>query len=973
MKHRFILMVVCLSCMTNLALAWQQDLYYQIDVQLDDKENMLHGEVRIKYINHSPDTLSYLMLHLYPNAYSTEASVYNQRQTYHGHTNFYFSEEKDRGYVDSLRFMVDNKRVFYTNYKGDKDVVFITLNDKLLPGDSLQLHTPFRIKIPKIFSRMGRDSLLYLMAQWYPKPAVYDEAGWHPIPYADIGEFYGEFAHFDVRITLPENYQVFSTGYEVDQTRNIGYDYSPHDFQGTVTSSELMKTVHLKQDSVHDFAWCASKYFTVVQDSVQLEDHLVQIRHFYAGENSIKNFDSSIQFSKNVLRFGSEKIGSYPYDKLDLLFANKASYGGMEYPCFATINVSGEEVDMVLYHEVMHNWFYGMLANNERKEPFMDETFTSHMDHILSDKYEDASQQKKIMKYLLNMPYYLYLGKSKYYEVDQHSFEYPESLYAVLIYNYGERMLNVLHESMGDQEFYAMIRKFYARYSFHHTSLQGFKDFIIEEYPQQKWFVEWLENSKQAVDFKLKSFNKRKQVLKLKNKSPLKLPARVELETSDTNFTFWLPPFEADTVLEIPEKYSKIDAVHVNPAMSFPEYRLANNSSRKFPKLALFASKEIYKHQRYVGFLPAINYNLYDGFMLGAAFHNISGNIKPLDYALVPLYGFRSQMPIGAAALHKNIPIWNRSFLKNIDLLFVANTYHEQVTNNTFSGKNLYRRYIHLSPQIKLQLDNHSMDDKRNKSINLAFHHISRDRWSARYRMSDSSIYLDKDGYHAKNYLIAGYSMENTRLYNPYGFEITTHLNPNFAKFLVSTRLKINYNYKLKGIHFRLFGGYMLHNDEVNGEELLQLTNDAASDYTYSQYMMARTANDGILSNQYFTREGGFRSPTPAYARPLGSSDEWMFTLNTVVDLPSRKIPIALYLDLGSFTKASERLNNSNRFIFNSGFSLYNKYFSLNLPLFYSTDYKDYYTYFLGGKWYNRMSFSIKLSIDDVFHLDRLL
>ncbi len=973
MKIKIGLFILLCTLSAGSVYAWQQDLKYDINVSLDDVQNILIGEITIDYTNNSPDTLSYLMVHLYPNAYKSESSVYNKQLVYNRKTNFYTSEKKDRGYIDSLMFSVDKKRVFYTNYKGDEDVVFITLNEKLLPGERLELHTPFRIKIPKIFSRMGRDSTLFLMAQWYPKPAVYDKDGWHPIPYADIGEFYGEFASFDVKITLPENYEVFSTGDEMSTSNKIGFDHKEYDYQGQVPSSTELKTIHLHQDSVHDFAWCASKYFTVVEDSITIKDKTIQIRHFYAGKNNIQNFDSSISISKQVLRYGSENIGAYPYDKLDLLFAGGANYGGMEYPCFATINVSGDRVDMVLFHEVLHNWFYGILANNERKEPFMDESFTSHLEKSLSADLSEPSKKVQKLNSLEDGLYYFYLGKSKYYKVDKNSMDYSELMYGVMVYNYGERMLKTLHESMGDEKFYELIRKYYAKYSFHHHSMQEFKEFLAEYYPEQKWFINWLENSEQPVDFKLLKYKKSDRSVTVRNKSANTLPTNLMVYTQDTVYKFWTPPFSGDTTITIPSQYTPITQIRVNGESDIPEYRFSNNNSKKGIKLNPAMPRELRDMQRSIAFLPSLGYNVHDGFELGLLFHNSSGNLKPLNYYINPMYGFQSKSLVGSASFFKSIPFWNSNTFKKMEILLSARSYNEHETDRTFNGDKMYRRYIRFSPEINLFLDNHSMDDYTTKYFHLSYSYIQKDEWDSRYRLSDSSLYLVKDGYSQNNYVIASYRMKNNRLYNPYSFDFTTHLNKNFVKFLASAKLKVNYNYKNKGIHFRVFGGYLINNDDINSNELLQLTNDAKSDYTYAHNFIARNRIDGIMPNQYFVREGGFSSATPAYARPLGSSEEWMFTLNTQVDLPSKKIPLSMYIDMGTFAEATDRLNDANRFIFNSGLRFSTSYFTWNLPLFYSSDYKDYYTFFLGDKWYNRMSFSVHIPMENIYNPENLL
>lgn len=134
---------------------------------------------------------------------------------------------------------------------------------------------------------MGHIYQTYQITQWYPKPAVYDEAGWHPMPYLNQGEFYSEYGTFDVSITLPENYTVGATGdlqtereikrlnllaeYNGVSSRNPDIDWSNIEkHYENSESSRVMKTLRYTQSRVHDFAWFADKSFRVLKGEVIL-------------------------------------------------------------------------------------------------------------------------------------------------------------------------------------------------------------------------------------------------------------------------------------------------------------------------------------------------------------------------------------------------------------------------------------------------------------------------------------------------------------------------------------------------------------------------------------------------------------------------------------------------------------------------------------------------------------------------------
>ncbi|HEX8357724.1 MAG TPA: M1 family peptidase, partial [Segetibacter sp.] len=244
---------------------WQQEVNFTINVSLNDKEHTLDAFEKIEYVNHSPDTLTFIWFHLWPNAYKTDRTAFSEQLVKSGRTDFYFSKPLQKGYINQLGFTVDGNIATIMPDSAHIDIIKVLLPKPLLPGAKIILTTPFKVKLPDIFSRSGHAGNDYQVTQWFPKPAVYDHKGWHPMPYLDQGEFYSEFGKFDVEITLPSAYTVAATG--VLQSAETLKELKEN---GKHTINGPLKTWHYKQDSIHDFAWFASKDFSVTHDTVVL-------------------------------------------------------------------------------------------------------------------------------------------------------------------------------------------------------------------------------------------------------------------------------------------------------------------------------------------------------------------------------------------------------------------------------------------------------------------------------------------------------------------------------------------------------------------------------------------------------------------------------------------------------------------------------------------------------------------------------
>ncbi|NJK97378.1 MAG: M1 family metallopeptidase [Bacteroidales bacterium] len=274
------------------------------------------------------------------------------------------------------------------------DILKLILNKPLRSGEKITITTPFRVKFPMGgISRMGHIGQSYQVTQWYPKPAVYDMKGWHPIPYLDQGEFYSEFGSFDVSITIPQNYVVAATGElqtpsEIDWLNQLAErDAKVDSFTSKVTKQEsdsTFKTIRYKEKNVHDFAWFADKYFRVLKGNVVLPasgDTVITWAFFPWSKGKL--WKKAPEYLHDAVYSYSRWLGDYPYKNCTALEGPLGAGGGMEYPGITIVSSGGSAIglDQVITHEVGHNWLYGILAFNERDFPYLDEGLNTYYEN----------------------------------------------------------------------------------------------------------------------------------------------------------------------------------------------------------------------------------------------------------------------------------------------------------------------------------------------------------------------------------------------------------------------------------------------------------------------------------------------------------------------------------------------------------------------------------------------------------------
>jgi Peptidase family M1 domain len=366
---------------------WQQHVGYTIDVNLNDKDNSLKGNLTLEYTNNAPTQLEFIWFHLWPNAYKNERTAFARQLHRDKEGKKRWKNMKDRGYIDSLNFMSDGQILKTEVHPEHIDVVKVFLAKPVGNGEKITITTPFCVKLPSYVSRMGQDNQSYIICQWYPKPAVYDRKGWHEMPYLDQGEFYSEYGNFKVNITLPSSYVVGATGVlqnqdEYNQYKQIGLANKTQVNKYSPSSVGASKTLTFFAENVHDFAWFADKNFIIEYDTLKLSSGKIIDVFSYHQPNGNALWEKSTDYIEDAVLHYSSWIGEYPYPVVAAVEGPKnLMSGGMEYPMITHItspDANEERLDAVITHEVGHNWFYSILGSNEREHAWMDEGINSY-------------------------------------------------------------------------------------------------------------------------------------------------------------------------------------------------------------------------------------------------------------------------------------------------------------------------------------------------------------------------------------------------------------------------------------------------------------------------------------------------------------------------------------------------------------------------------------------------------------------
>ncbi len=454
---------------------------YDIVATLDYENKRLFADEKVEYKNNAEQDLNELKFHLYPNAFREEAEktkCVNSTQFSRAYPNG-FSE----GGININAVAVNDKNVEYAVTGDEKNILSITLEDALRPNNIVCVDIKFDLIIPNCAHRFGYSENTLNLGNWYPIVCVFEGREFMTDGYCANGDpFYSDVSNYNVTLNYPSNLSLAHTGEKI----------------GESISKDVTSTI-IKACVVRDFACVFSEKFT--KESSNVGETL--INYFFYDDPEYKKH---LQVGIDAVNTFNQTFGLYPYAVLNIVKSNFFQ-GGMEYPQLVYISdkiENEEEYINVIVHEIAHQWWYGVVGNNECEYAWIDEGLAEYSTALFYDKnpvYGKTTSDvlnAALSSYLLFVDVY----KEVYDDFDSsmnrniHKFG-TESEYVYLTYVKGVLMFDSICELIGDKKMERSLSQLYTEFCFQNVKpvdvIQTFEK--VSHKKLGGYIMSWLDGS----------------------------------------------------------------------------------------------------------------------------------------------------------------------------------------------------------------------------------------------------------------------------------------------------------------------------------------------------------------------------------------------------------------------------------------------------------------------------------------------
>ncbi|PQJ69233.1 hypothetical protein BTO14_14520 [Polaribacter butkevichii] len=464
---------------------WQNSGNYVIEAEIIPGSWKIIGKQTILYTNNSPDSLSEIVIKMYPNHYKKGGVRANKIPLKNLTDGMVISNLMVNGEVVNLNMDASVSNLAHATKEKNKNSnisvsynsTFLTLefNQPIPPNSTTKFSMDWETEMPSIYvNKIGAyDGESAFMGYWYPQIAVYDDIdGWDKNEYTGAQECYTDFGDFNVKIKVPKGNYVFATGdllnpkdvfsseeysaYVLSKTSPENTNILNHKTTSKALNSEA--TWFFKAENVRDFGFGVTNNFNWVANATAVENKVVSSNIVYSHKDE-KNLRDLLNTQNKSIQYLSNKLPgvAYPYNSFTS-FIGVPEFDGMEFPMMANNGFSNREIsnNLMTFHELAHTYLPHWVGINEVKYSWMEEgwatflTFKFCQDFYRDTAFENYELNRAISSYnrsagkqwetpLFSPSNYMVVRNMHF----QQSYRKPAFMYLALEHLLGEKLFKI--------------------------------------------------------------------------------------------------------------------------------------------------------------------------------------------------------------------------------------------------------------------------------------------------------------------------------------------------------------------------------------------------------------------------------------------------------------------------------------------------------------------------------------------------
>ena len=641
-----------LAFFTGLQIALSQHTN-TLSVRLNGETKELNIQQEFIYVNSSKSTLEELYFNDWAHAYSNKNTGLAKRFAQEFKKSLHLAKDNERGRTTILSAVDDEYRGLRWERTAEKDLIKITLNQPLLPGEKVQLFMTYTVQLPPDkytpYGYNNRDE--YYLKDWYLSPAVFD-GKWNLYSNKNLEDLYTDITRTTVNFRYPGNL-FLTTNY-----RNLGTSNFPNGKQ-TQLESIKQKNCEIILSPFQKFKTHVTPYMTVVTDlqSPKYDD-----------------ISQGISIDK-VSKFIFDNLGKYPHAQLLVSqkdYNKSPLYGLNQLPSFIRPYEEQFQFEMKFLKTALNKFLTETLYLNPRKEQWLKDAIANY---LIIEYVETFYPDQKLLGKLSNIwgirgfniakmdfneqyPFLYMLTARK--NLDQALTTPNDSLIKFnqkIANKYKAGMgLSYLADYIGKDKIDTSIKTYFKHYSLNSAKVLDFESILKRSADIDiDWFFRDYLSTDKKIDFKIKKIIKTDDSLKvtLKNKEGTNVPISLfGIKKDSVVSKYWFTDIGSQKTFTIPR--GEEDRLVLNYDHKIPEFNERDNwkslkgflSSNKKLQFRFFKDAEN-PYYNQVFYVPVLNFNIYDGWSPGMRIYNKPFLEKPFVYDFAPSYAAKEKSLVG--------------------------------------------------------------------------------------------------------------------------------------------------------------------------------------------------------------------------------------------------------------------------------------------------------------------------------------